>query len=160
VKEMAPRDPRATEGVDHFNTYLGPTPGYIEQVYWYELLADPETHQTLALLRNARGDLGCAVRWDIRRLPYFTQWKNTAATEDGYVTGLEPGTNLPNARKFERQRGRVVKLSAGQSYSAAIRLEVHADAQRVRAVEAEVQRLQSQQAPVLHREPVGKYSPV
>ena len=160
IKEMAPRDARATEGVDHFNTYLAPTPGYIEQVYWYELLADPQTHQTVAMLRNASGDLGCAVRWDIRRLPYFTQWKNTAAVEDGYVTGLEPGTNLPNTRKFERERGRVVKLSPGQTYTAAIRLEVHDSAQAVRSVETEIERIQSQKAPVLHREPVAKYSPV
>ncbi len=160
IKEMAPRDARATEGVDHFNTYLAPTPGYIEQVYWYELLADPKTHLTVAMLRNAAGDLGCAIRWDIRRLPYFTQWKNTAGQEDGYVTGLEPGTNLPNTRKFERERGRVIKLSPGQTYTAAIRMEVLDSTQAVRSVETEIERLQSQQAPVLHRAPVAKYSPV
>ena len=29
---------------------------------------------------------------------------------DGYVTGLEPGTDYPNPRSFEREKGRVVKL--------------------------------------------------
>ncbi len=160
IKEMAPRDARATEGVDHFNTYLGPTPGYIEQVYWYVPLADPQTHQTVALLHNAAGDLGCAVRWDVRQLPYFTQWKNTAAEQDGYVTGLEPGTNLPNNRKFEREKGRVVRLAPGQSYCATVRLEIYDSADLVRGVQQEIAKIQSQQAPVLHREPVPQFSPV
>jgi hypothetical protein len=44
-------------------------------------------------------------------LPCYTLWKNTTAEPDGYVTGLEPGTNFPNPRSFETQRGRVVKLA-------------------------------------------------
>ena len=38
----------------------------------------------------------------LEELPCFTLWKNTAAEADGYVTGLEPGTNFPNLRSFER----------------------------------------------------------
>jgi hypothetical protein len=160
IKEMAPRDRRATEGVDHFNTYAAPTPGYIEQVYWYELLGDPQTKQTLAMLRNARGDLAAVLRWNLRELPYFTQWKNTAAEADGYVTGLEPGTNLPNTRRFERERNRVVKLGPGELYRASLRVEILDSAVAVTRAEQEIQRLQGLRAPTVHRQPVPQYSPV
>src|SRR5262245_19666657 len=38
IREMAPLTARAAEGMDTFDTYLGPTPGYTEQVYAYDLL--------------------------------------------------------------------------------------------------------------------------
>jgi hypothetical protein len=47
-------------------------------------------------------DLGLILRWNRRELPCFTLWRNSAAVEDGYVTGLEPGTNFPNFKGFER----------------------------------------------------------
>ena len=50
-----------------------------------------------------------ALRFNRQELPCFTVWKNTAALEDGYVTGLEPATNFPNFKTFERQQGRVVR---------------------------------------------------
>ena len=54
------------------------------------------------------------------QLPFFTLWKNTAAENDGYVTGLEPGTNFPYNRRIERKAGRVPKLAAGESRHFAI----------------------------------------
>ena len=50
-----------------------------------------------------------------QELPCFTVWKNTGAMEDGYVTGLEPATNYPNFKGFERQQGRVPRAAAGRS---------------------------------------------
>jgi len=64
------------------------------------------------------------VEFSVRRLPAFTLWKNTAAEPDGYVTGLEPGTDYPNPRQFERQQGRVLTLDAGESYEAGVKLSL------------------------------------
>ena len=41
-------------------------------------------------------------------MPWFTQWKNTTSVADGYVTGIEPGTNFPNPRTYEGEQGRVI----------------------------------------------------
>ena len=70
---------------------------------------------TLAMLRNAAGDKGTIVRWNKNQLPCFSQWKHTTGLNEGYVTGLEPATNYPNQKVFERERGRVVTLQAGQT---------------------------------------------
>ena len=40
IHEMSPLTARAAEGIDTHETYLGPTVGYTEQVYVYDLLSD------------------------------------------------------------------------------------------------------------------------
>ena len=59
-KTVSPRDPRAEEGFDTFDQCLGPTPGYIEQCYFYELAGNSEGN-TSVLLKNAEGNLGSSL---------------------------------------------------------------------------------------------------
>ena len=56
---------------------------------------------TLAVLVKSANNKAAALRFNRKELPCFTLWKNTAALEDGYVTGLEPGTNYPNLKTFK-----------------------------------------------------------
>ena len=74
------------------------------------------------------------MNWSLKELPYLTQWKNTVAKTDGFVTGLEPGTSFPHNRKWERAKGRVSKLQPGQSRSFAIAFGVQTTAIEVAAV--------------------------
>jgi hypothetical protein len=159
IRELAPRDPRAAEGIDTYETYLGPTTGYAEQVYYYDLLADAHG-QTLAVLLNAARDRAVAVRCQRQELPCLSVWKNTAALEDGYVTGLEPGTNYPNLKTFERQQGRVPVLPPGGKWQCRWSLEVCDDGAGVAGLITEVAKLQAQAKAVIHRTPQKKLSPV
>src|SRR5438132_4192688 len=70
TRELAPQTPRAAEGIDTYETFAGPTVGFAEQVYLYDV-ADHQG-QSLALLYNARGDRGLAVRWKREAVPCFT----------------------------------------------------------------------------------------
>ncbi len=157
IREMAPLTPRAAESIDTHETYLGPTVGYTEQVYGYDLLADGRG-QTVVLLASAAGDRAVALRFARQQLPCFTVWKNTAALEDGYVTGLEPATNYPNFKAFERQQGRVVILPPGGKWEACWRLEVADHAAAVNALTAEVARIQAQAKATIHRTPQPRFS--
>lgn len=156
---VAPRDARAVQGIDTYSSYLGPTPGYIEQVYWYDLAGD-DAGSTLAMLRNAHGDKAVVLRFNKRELPAFTQWKNTASESDGYVTGLEPATNYPNPKVFERKQGRVVKLAPHASYRATLVVDVHTSAAEVLEVEKEIAALQGDRPATVHRGPQPKYSEI
>ena len=82
------------------------------------------------------------LKFNTRQLPCFTLWKNREAACDGYVTGLEPATNYPNIKSFEKQMGRVVQLGPGQSRSFAVEIEVLADAARVQTAAAAIAQLQ------------------
>jgi hypothetical protein len=159
VREMAPLTARAAEGIDTFETYAGPTPGFAEQVYAYDLLADA-AGRTLALLYNAAADRGCCLRFNHRELPCFTVWKNCLPLEEGYVTGLEPATNFPNFKTFERGQGRVRQLPPGGRWEAKWSIEVFDSASGVSAALAEVATLQAQARATIHRTPQPKFSPV
>ncbi|HAA68156.1 MAG TPA: DUF4432 domain-containing protein [Planctomycetaceae bacterium] len=112
LKTVVPRNDHAASGIGGWQNYGAPEPGYEEQVYFMELLAD-DAGNTRAMLKNAHGTASVSMAFNKRLLPCYTVWKNTTATEDGYVTGLEPGTNFPNPRTYEGEQARVVKLTGG-----------------------------------------------
>jgi hypothetical protein len=158
IREVAPISSRAAEGIGTLETYTGPMPGFSEQVYCCDLLGDA-AGRTLAMLYNHAQDRGIALRFNRQELPCFTVWKNTAALEDGYVTGLEPATNYPNLKSFERQQGRVVMLPAGGHWETTWSIEVHDSTAGVAGILAEIVSVQSQAKAVVHHEPHPKYSP-
>ena len=172
---IAPRDARATEDAD-YAAYLGPTPGYVEQVFYHELATDADGW-TAAALVNAGGpgrgtgrlaenrgtgrfaDKAVVVRFNRNELPCFAQWKNTIPVGDGYVTGLEPGTNFPNAKPFERANGRVIKLPPGGTWRATLRVEVLDSAEAVAGLQREIAALGAGKPRVVHAKPLPAWSP-
>lgn len=114
ASDVKPFNDRAAEGIENWHTFDGPTAGFVEQVYMVTPKGDLNNHST-ALIHTKAGDKAASISWSLDELPYLTIWKNTGATEDGYVTGIEPGTNFPNNRRVERAAGRVPKLNAGES---------------------------------------------
>ena len=141
IKAIVPRDARAAEGISDWDSYPNEQAGFSEQVYFFELLADGDG-KTQVLLKNAHGTQGVALRYSTKQLPYFTLWKNTPLAADGYVTGLEPGTNFPNPRSFEGQQNRVVKLKPGETVKFEVELDVLADAKAVASEEKAIAKLQ------------------
>ena len=112
TKSVAPMNEHAAKAVSTWQTYAGPTKGFIEEVFLFEPIADDSGH-AMAVLSNKAGDLATSVRWSTKELPYLTVWKNTADKRDGYVTGIEPATGYPFNRSVERKVGRVPKLAPG-----------------------------------------------
>jgi hypothetical protein len=158
IREMAPLTRRAAEGIETYDTYPGPTAGFAEQVYCYDPLAD-SAGRTLAMLYNASSDRGLVFRWNVNELPCFTVWRNCAAVEDGYVTGLEPATNYPNLKTFEREKSRVRVLAPGGRWEANCVLEVLDTAPGVTKVLGEIVALQAQAKPIIHPTPQARFSP-
>jgi hypothetical protein len=109
----------ASEGVERWNVMPGPRPDSSEQVYLLDLAAD-DASETAVLVRGLTGEQAIRLRFNKQELPCFTVWRNTPAEQDGYVLGIEPGTNYPNPRTFEDKQGRVVRLAPGQRWSATV----------------------------------------
>jgi hypothetical protein len=85
--------------------------------------------------------------------PYVTLWKNLTALEEGYVTGLEPGTGFPYTRRIEREAGRVPKLKPGETRHFAIDFGVHTTASAVAAVAEQIKRIQNGRPTQIDRAP-------
>lgn len=157
-KQVAPRDPRSVEGIDTFDQYGASQIGFVEQAYLYELAGKGDDNETMAMLRNAVGDKASMLRYKLDDFPCFTLWKNTAGTADGYVTGLEPATNYPNSRRFEREQGRVISLAGGESRTTTLTIETMDTQGEVDAAEAEIKQLQKTVAGKVHPQPVATFS--
>ena len=121
-------------------------------VYFMELHADDEGW-TRALLKNAHSTQGVSLFFNKRQLPCFSLWKNPTAEGDGYVTGLEPGTNFPNPRSYEGEQGRVVKIAGGKRASFFVTLEVHPTAKDVANAEAAVNKIRAGREPQVWEKP-------
>lgn len=153
---VVPRNPHAAKDAPAWDKYLAPTAGYSEQVYFHRLRAGAGD-ETRALLANAAGNLGASVIYNSRELPHFIQWKNTAALEDGYVTGLEPAANLPNPRSFEQAHGRTLKLPVGASRTFHVALEFHHSSVEVEDAKAKVAALTGEKSPKVQAAPLADW---
>jgi galactose mutarotase-like enzyme len=124
IDELAPRDFAAESDVASWGRYAGPRAGQGEQVHFARLRPDAQGVATALLVgpdhRNA-----ASLSWTADTLPCFTLWKNEGGLADGYVTGLEPGTNYPNARTHEESQGRIVPLAPGGSVRFDLAIEHH-----------------------------------
>ena len=152
VDEIVPRNEWAAQGIGHWSTYSEPTAGMEERVYFYSLLGDNQGHSQ-ALLKNAKANRGVSLDFNTKQLSCFTLWKNETALNDGYVTGLEPGTNFPNPRSFEGEQGRVVTIKPGAMYAMDVGLTVHDNGESIAEVEKQIESLQAKKPPTIHEKP-------
>lgn len=144
ASQVAPRDARAAEGIDDWETYCEPEVGYAEQVYFSKPIADADG-QSVTVLHNSAADKAVSLRFDTSTLPYLAVWKNTQAEADGYCTGLEPATGFPNLRSVEREHGRVVHLASEESVAFRFGISVVTTSEETETLVREVQALQAQQ---------------
>lgn len=158
IREVCPRDARAAEGIDGYDQYAAPDADYAEQAYYFRLVGDAQ-QRGLVVLRNAAGDAALSLRIPLAELPCFTLWKNTAAEADGYVTGLEPGTNFPNLRSFERANGRLLTLAPGATRRMSFEMAVHSGQAPVQELTDEIKQLQRSTTVALSRQPLRELSP-
>ncbi len=152
AETVVPRNAWAAESVGHWSTFSEPAAGIPERVYLVKPCADQEG-ETRVLLKNPQARRGVSLTWNVAQLPYFTLWKNETALNDGYVTGLEPGTNFPNPRQFETQHNRLVRLAPGATHEMRIGFSYHESAAAVEQAEAAVKAIQGDRAPELFDQP-------
>jgi galactose mutarotase-like enzyme len=155
VSRVTPFNDHAAKSVKDYATYAGPKDGFVEQVYCLYPLADAQGRTVIALANRAR-DRAVSMSFSVKELPYVTLWKNTASEAEGYVTGLEPGTNFPNNRRVERKLGRVPRLAPGASWSATIDYAIHTGTDDVKRVGDRVAAIQGAKKPVIEAKPETK----
>lgn len=139
--EVVPFNDHARKGLADWSVYAGPTTGFVEQVYLMKPKGDHQRNTT-ALLHNKSKSHAASISWSLKELPYLTVWKNTGAVADGYVTGIEPGTNYPQHRSVERAAGRVPVLKPGGTHKMTLRFGLHSGVSAVEAALKSVSALQ------------------
>lgn len=150
-KEIVPRNDHAATGIKDWKNYAGSIPNTEEQVYFATLHAN-EDGNTAALLRNVEKNRGALLQFNVNQLPCFTVWKNTTAHEDGYVTGIEPGTNYPNPRTFEGAQKRIITLQGHETVTLGLDFKYCTDEDSVSKAEEMIKSMQDQPE-IVHTSP-------
>lgn len=132
---LAPRDRRAADPVEmgKWNVCDPETPDSEEVVYYIDAASD-SSGLTKAMLLNPSADAAFVLSYEKKSLPCFSFWKTRLPDGDGYACGLEPGTNFPNPRTFEKRQGRVVTLPPGGSHTMELTMEVLRDGDAIAAI--------------------------
>jgi hypothetical protein len=155
IEELAPRDAAAVADVPTWNRYVSPQGGRGEQVHFARVRPGADG-LAAAMLVGPEGRNAATLSWRADTLPCFTLWKNQGGLADGYVTGLEPGTNFPNPRSFEESQGRVVPVAPGET----VRFDLAIEHLSASAIDAERRRITGPVAPVpaIHAQPKAGWS--
>ncbi|TWU42891.1 aldose 1-epimerase family protein [Novipirellula artificiosorum] len=157
IEELAPKDALSAAEMDHWNQFEKPENGYRERVYFATLCHD-DSNETTTMVRSQDKSRGMAVTYNTSKLPRFILWKNTAAKSDGYVVGMEPATNYPNARSFETEQDRMVTLQPGETVSFRLSLLPLINQQAVEKTSQRIKELSTHHDPVIHAQPKKGWS--
>ena len=152
VSRVYPFNEHAARDVTAFDRYQAPRAGFVEQVYTLYPLAGEQGRTTVAL-HNRDATRAVSMSFSVDELPYLTLWKNTTSLEEGYVTGIEPGTGFPYNRRVERQFGRVPKLRPGETRSFHLEIAIHDSQEEVQEVLERIAKIQGDRQRVLEPAP-------
>ncbi|ERM13191.1 hypothetical protein L585_15210 [Pantoea ananatis BRT175] len=141
MSQISPFNDYAKAGLKNWQTYQGPTKDFDEMVFNIKPLSDKD-HQTLAAVVNKAGNKGASIQFDTQQLPLLTLWKNTDTLKQGYVTGIEPGTNYAYPVTIEREQKRVKQLAPGASATFDLTYTLLHNSEQVNAVEKRIQAIQ------------------
>jgi len=157
IKFCCPRDAVAAAGMGRWEVYGPPEPGRMEQCYLLRLYGDAQG-RTVAALVAADEKRATSIRYSLTELPAFTLWKNTAGEADGYVTGMEPGTDYPNPRAFERTKGRMISLPADGTYETELTYAIVNGTEAVAELKKEIAALGDQKPRTIRSAPDPEYA--
>jgi len=116
-----PRDEVARGGLEDWDKFAAPTPGFKERVFYHRPAAGIDGLAEARVENPALG-LEFSVRFYPEELPEFVQWTMTG--EGTYVLGLEPSTCRVEGPEAEEAAGRVVRLEPGEIRLHRLEIEV------------------------------------
>ena len=154
LKSVSPFNDYAKTGLKAWNTYDAPTKDFDEMVFNLVPKAD-SNGKTLAAVINSKGDKGASIEFDTHQLPLLTMWKNTDTLKQGYVTGIEPGTNYAYPVTIEKEQGRVKQLAPGQSTTFELTYTLLSSASAVNATEQRIRQIQGDEQPTVDEKPIA-----
>ena len=138
-KKRRPRDESMRPSLERWAYAEAPTPGWEEEVFYHELVAGPGGLTCVALVNEA-ASLGVALRFNLRSLPNFTQWKMMGEGE--YVMGLEPCNCLAEGRARSREEGMLGSLAPGEERRFVIEAEFLTEGEGIAKAAAEIAALE------------------
>lgn len=121
TRRVTPRDEGSLPHLDGWARMEPPKAEEPEYVFSHALGAD-ERGRTCAVVFNDRLGLGVALDFDKKSLPWFMEWKSTAAGD--YVLGLEPANACAHGRQWQADHGGLPLLAPQERKLVELRVTV------------------------------------
>ncbi len=115
-KGITPRNARAADGIENSLIIEKPQNRFEEQCYYYDMTDGK------AEIYNPDLKFGLSLNYDIKELPFFTEWKMMGSGE--YVLGLEPGNCTPDGRNVMREKNLLCYLKPGEEKTQTILIKI------------------------------------
>jgi hypothetical protein len=135
TREVRPRGDYTSEG---YAVMEGPTPGFVEQAFEHDVIAEPGGTVPVAIV-NRRAGLGAYEVFNVDQLPIHFIWRMLG--EGSYVVGIEPSTNRTAGRMDARQRGELIVMRPGEERTYDLELGALDGAAELEAFTARVAKL-------------------
>lgn len=102
---------RGDHPVDGYRRLEEPAPGFVEQVFEHDVVAEADGAVPVAVVNRELG-LGAYEVFRREQLPFHFVWRMLG--EGTYVVGIEPCTNRTAGRLDARTRGELIELEPGE----------------------------------------------
>jgi hypothetical protein len=104
-------EPRGDHSLEGYARLDAPAPGFVEQVFEHENVAEADGRVPVAVVNRGLG-LGLYEVYRQDQLPFHFCWRMLG--EGTYVVGIEPCTNRTAGRLDARERGELIELEPGE----------------------------------------------
>ncbi len=139
-----------------YRTLAGPRENFAEQVWEYEMAADPSGEVPVAVVNDALG-LGFEVVSRKDQMPCHYQWQNFQ--EGLYCMGVEPSTNHVLGHGYARDNSEMIVLRHGEGRSYDVTMRVLDGAAEIAAAERRIVGI-ARQPDADYPEPSGDFRPI
>jgi hypothetical protein len=122
---VKPRDGEAEKGFNEYYKFSDPTPGFKEQVFFHDIVADTEGNSNVAIVNkefNNSTGIGIALKYRKDTLPNLIQCKQLGIGE--YYCGIEPSNSFPRGRDIERKEGTLKFIEPGEEINYRIEIKI------------------------------------
>ena len=120
TKSVIARDSRAEEGINEWNEFPSPTPGFDEQCYYHRL--GVKDGKTAVAVYNKKLGIGVKIGFSADTLNHFTEWK-MPGTRD-YVLGLEPANCRVEGRANMKKIGKLKVMKSFENITFKFDIEI------------------------------------
>ncbi len=113
--KVIPKDAAAEVEKEKYDSFLPPTAGFEERVYYHDMQEDNDGNVYTALINETidKGEgFGFYIKYRKSEFPRFIEWKFNS--KGAYVVGMEPGNAFVEGRVNERVRGTLQYLEPGE----------------------------------------------
>lgn len=138
TQKVAGREEFSAKHEKEWNIMGKPKDNEGEYVFIHDLKSD-DNQDSIVLVANHQSEVGLAIRFSKKNLPYFIEWKSTASGD--YALGLEPSNSSVYGKQYHIENGNVHYLQPLEKETISLKFTVIEGKEELKKVIDEINKL-------------------